>query len=143
MFSFFLVHFEDLRVLFSSVLNTRNEGDTIPFLLQDGLNVSGQLDRLLDLSRSFLQNLVSDFFSEPAQEHGIHHEQLHPFQALGHDGVGVGLVQAVPLANEGGSVVWLGPVGVPECLRNSVVESLDILAVALLEILEGYAQGFG
>ena len=58
---------------------------------QDGFDVSSELDRLLDLREPLLQDLVPDVLPEAPAEDGVHHEQLHPLEALGHHGVGLSL----------------------------------------------------
>ena len=44
------------------------------------------------------------------------------------------------LSHKGGDMVRLLLVGVPECLRNPVVECLDILLALLLQVLERDAE---
>ena len=112
-------------------------------LLQDGLDITGQLDGVLQDSVSFFQDLVPDFFLETPTEDRVHHEELHSLEPLLHDGVGLDLGEAKAVSGKGGDVVWLVLVGVPERLGNPVVESLNILLALLFEVLEGDAECLG
>jgi len=135
--------FLHLDLLIFLIAQAGHKHAAVLFLIQDGLDITGQLDRFFNLGWAFLQNLVPDVLFEPSREDRVHNEKLHPLQALAHDLVGLCLVGSKRVSYVGDDMIRLLFVRVPERFRNSVVEGLDIFLTLLFEVLKGDAQRFG
>jgi len=74
--SFFFIHFADIEAVLGLAGFNRSDNDSsvLSPVVDDTLDFSGQFDRVIRVSRPFLQDPVTNVFFQSPQEHSVQHQ---------------------------------------------------------------------